>query len=163
MAEACGYKKCIKCNLITLFDAEFMSNQTLCGGVTGFKNRLCDRWQIFNDMICLLWYYQRRRVIFMHVLGTRFRKLTVIYRTETKLRAMNALGLKVFWIYQLRKPDKHKMKLTESQSSNMFDFSHCWFSRDWLSPSPPLWSMFHWCLNCKNHLLFCVLRDQINL
>lgn len=38
MAEAFGYqKKCIKCNMITLFDAESRSNQALLGRMTDLK------------------------------------------------------------------------------------------------------------------------------
>lgn len=46
-------KKCIKCNLITLFDAEFMSSQTVSGWVTDFKNRTCYRLQICNTKTCI--------------------------------------------------------------------------------------------------------------
>lgn len=104
-------KKCIKCNLITLFAPQFRSNH-----IEFFF--IISATKLFEDS-------------FISSLTKHFISNPVI--------------------------------VIISHWSNMFDFFHCQFSRDWLSPSPFLWSVIHWCLSCENHLSFCVLRDQINL
>lgn len=44
------YGRGLRIQKITLFNAEFMSNQILSGWVTDFKNRMCDRLQILNKI-----------------------------------------------------------------------------------------------------------------
>lgn len=84
--------------------------------------------------------------------GEHFKNSTVAHQERL---SVSAEGLNVQIPQQV---------LVEIHSSRTWDFVFfLWrLCRDWLSPSPVLWFVFHWCLNCVNHLFFGVLGHQIN-